>query len=571
MEEDQEHKHVCKFCDKSFPCGRSLGGHMRSHMKNTSAKAKEKINKKNTICSSVDGGNNSNSTFMVDFEAGGGHGVYGLRENPKKSWRLSDFSDGNLMQNQVCKECGKGFQSCKALFGHMRCHVERERVSINNSLQEDSWTGENQKLVMDSQSDNEAVAPKRRRRTRRTRYKSTTTTTTSSSSFSLVNASTDNNSEIEQEQEEVAICLMMLSRDVGYWGGLDSVVDSSDNNSVVLEVRSSVITKNIEEIKDFNGEKSTVKMKKPREKKLESSTWESGNAGLKRKISELGGFTFGLKKVESEVSVDVFFGKDDFERHKTDSEAVFKVFDDELGKVSNNEDRIKCTDTEVMKNLIKEADEQGDSVFLEYNSSKKTKYNSEEGKNSPKKIKYDALDSEIGKISSKKSKYECTTCNKVFHSYQALGGHKASHKKIKSCFSSKIESSETSIETEVSPDPTVESKLIKSCSNESPIKREREISCIAKKSKHECPICFKVFPSGQALGGHKRSHLIENAEVRGNQNTVIQQQIPEIHDLLDLNLPAPIEEETKDQIGFNPWWVGSNHNSHEPPVGMISH
>ena len=63
-----------------------------------------------------------------------------------------------------------------------------------------------------------------------------------------------------------------------------------------------------------------------------------------------------------------------------------------------------------------------------------------------------------------------------------------------------------------------------------------------KKSKgHECPICFRVFKSGQALGGHKRSHFLGNHEHR---TLVIQQQhqvAHEMHTLIDLNLPAPID------------------------------
>ncbi|KAI9086115.1 hypothetical protein K1719_031948 [Acacia pycnantha] len=34
------------------------------------------------------------------------------------------------------------------------------------------------------------------------------------------------------------------------------------------------------------------------------------------------------------------------------------------------------------------------------------------------------------KSSNRRGKFECTTCNKIFDSYQALGGHRASHKKI---------------------------------------------------------------------------------------------------------------------------------------------
>ena len=85
------------------------------------------------------------------FELGGQSG-YGLRENPKKTWRLVG-SKVNSKQDQICKQCGKGFQSLKALCGHMACHSERERV-----LKDDhSWTGEND-------SDTEAEAPRRSKR-----------------------------------------------------------------------------------------------------------------------------------------------------------------------------------------------------------------------------------------------------------------------------------------------------------------------------------------------------------------------------------------------------------------------
>eukprot|EP01018_Ginkgo_biloba_P035813 Gb_01024 [translate_table: standard] len=47
--------------------------------------------------------------------------------------------------------------------------------------------------------------------------------------------------------------------------------------------------------------------------------------------------------------------------------------------------------------------------------------------------------------------YECKTCNKVFHSFQALGGHRASHNKIKGFSSSKINMQEEhkSLEKEI--------------------------------------------------------------------------------------------------------------------------
>ncbi|XP_043723554.1 uncharacterized protein LOC122670662 isoform X2 [Telopea speciosissima] len=553
MEEYQELKHVCKFCRKSFPCGRSLGGHMRSHVTMNSADTDEKLSKRNSASASANGGSKNSNSF-VGFEAGV-HAGYGLRENPKKTWRLSDPNDDMIRQDKTCKECGKEFQSWKALFGHMRCHSEKEKERVsNNSLEDDSWTGENQKLVMDSQSDNEGAAPRRRRRSRRMRNKNATSVL-----------------EIEQEQEEVAMCLMMLSRDVGQWGGLDFVAESSDTNSVVLEARtrSSALYKRIpgkggRDLACDDGDETlqSLKMKKPRDKKLESV------------ISNSGFFRGGLKKVESEVSVDGLLRNDEVEA--------------ELGKdFSSNrknyrkKSKLDYSEAELGKDCIEESGmDRTDSELGKYTSSKRSKnevYYTEFGGDSSKKMRYDTSHSEICRETQRRSRFQCTTCNKTFHSYQALGGHRASHKKVKGCFTSRIESSENSIETDVSPDPTADSKLNKTCSNETPIEEQEqdgvaiaETSNGSKKSKgHECPICFKVFASGQALGGHKRSHLLGGSESGVNQTIVIQKQLPEVRDLLDLNLPAPIEEETSGHMNFNPWWV-RNNSKHEPLVGLIS-
>lgn len=68
--------------------------------------------------------------------------------------------------------------------------------------------------------------------------------------------------------------------------------------------------------------------------------------------------------------------------------------------------------------------------------------------------------------------YSCAVCNKSFPSYQALGGHKASHRKPAAGNGNPV--------GDPAPDP---------------ISRT-----------HECSICHKCFPTGQALGGHKRRH-----------------------------------------------------------------
>ena len=87
--------------------------------------------------------------------------------------------------------------------------------------------------------------------------------------------------------------------------------------------------------------------------------------------------------------------------------------------------------------------------------------------------------------SAAKLNYKCSVCNKAFSSYQALGGHKASHRKGSGGgedHQSTSSTTTTSATTTAAGAPNGTGK------------------------SHECSICHKTFPSGQALGGHKRCH-----------------------------------------------------------------
>ncbi|MCL7043581.1 hypothetical protein MKW94_007412 [Papaver nudicaule] len=566
MEEEHEFKHICKYCKKRFPCGRSLGGHMRSHM-NTSTEIEEVI--------------------MVGYDQNGGGTThtagYGLRENPKKTWRIDS---GSRQRDNLCGKCGKGFQSWKAYLTHMESYHSQmddersqrleefgEEVVEVADDEEDSWSDhenhrkleESQNLVMDSQSDNEAAAPKRRR-SKRTRYKNTNTIITPSTNNNTTSCLTVANSsvsEISNEQEDVAMCLMMLSRDASGYNPseLNCLVESSDNNSLFLEAKSLSLTMRTSE-NELNNEKKKLKGKK-----------KLGITRFDGKRSELGdcyasGFSRnGTRNGESEVSAS--FGEEgEFKKPK---------FDDEFEKSSYTRNRAngKSTRVELGKNLSREVENQSSFKYGKFNSSKRAKmdfYEDELDRDTRKKAKYDGSDSEFCKTSSKKSKYKCTTCNKYFPSYQALGGHRASHKKIKGCSASKVDVSETSIETDLSPDPATDD--FKSRNNENvsefEVTASVETSPGLKKNKHECPICFKVFSSGQALGGHKRSHLVGGSDTRNSPTIVIQQRLPVMRDLLDLNLPAPNDEEANNgDVGYEPWWVGNSHK-HEQLVGLIS-
>ncbi|XP_039164466.1 zinc finger protein ZAT11-like [Eucalyptus grandis] len=76
--------------------------------------------------------------------------------------------------------------------------------------------------------------------------------------------------------------------------------------------------------------------------------------------------------------------------------------------------------------------------------------------------------------------FECKTCNRRFSSFQALGGHRASHKKPR----------------------LLETMKLEDCT-------KLALGSMAKPKMHECSMCGLKFASGQALGGHMRRHRAE--------------------------------------------------------------
>ncbi|KAA8529363.1 hypothetical protein F0562_033838 [Nyssa sinensis] len=348
----------------------------------------------------------------------------------------------------------------------MASHSEKER-----GLKDDhSWSSENQKLVMDSHSDTEAEVPNQGKRQASKRYKSSLSVANGSSSVSG----------IEQEQEEVAKCLMMLSRDSGNWGGVNSVAESSDTDSVILETKSSSIDMRISRKEAFScicdGDENVL-IRNLGERELKSGDLDAEFVQVDN--SHSGYFRNEAKKVESDGSVDGFLRNDELKNPKAEGRTRLKVFDAKLGKGLN---RFKCRGTELRKDLIKEKghDEAGiASNLVKYDSRKRTRN--------------DYNDLEVCKNAQKRSKYEsCSNKNPNFQDLSCNVGRKIKPKKSKG---------------------------------------------------HECPICLKVFKSGQALGGHKRSHFLGGSENKSSQTLVIKQEIPQFPELLDLNLPAPVEDE----------------------------
>ncbi|CAH9058001.1 unnamed protein product [Cuscuta europaea] len=108
------------------------------------------------------------------------------------------------------------------------------------------------------------------------------------------------------------------------------------------------------------------------------------------------------------------------------------------------------------------------------------------GATAPDPGKKQRVESEAAAAADQELSYKCTVCDKSFCSYQALGGHKASHRKHILGADESHPSTSASITVAVAGS---------------------NVSALNPTGKpHECSICHKSFPTGQALGGHKRRH-----------------------------------------------------------------
>ncbi|XP_059430969.1 zinc finger protein ZAT12-like [Corylus avellana] len=122
---------------------------------------------------------------------------------------------------------------------------------------------------------------------------------------------------------------------------------------------------------------------------------------------------------------------------------------------------------------------------------------------------------DITKNSPRPRAFVCKTCDRQFPSFQALGGHRASHKKPR------LMAGDLFHHMPALP---------------------------AKPKTHECPVCGLEFAIGQALGGHMRRHkavMREGLLINHHRPVPVMKKSSSKRVLcLDLNL-APVENDLK--------------------------
>ncbi|KDP27220.1 hypothetical protein JCGZ_19919 [Jatropha curcas] len=542
MDQDQEKKHACKLCNKSFLSGRLLSGHMRIHVLAGKGSAKEEINLEN-----------------------GNMGIegYGLRENPKKSWKFSGLKNDNgtesveeIMQCRVCgkqfesqrslhghmrhcsekkgiccKECGRGFKTLRSLTGHMRLHSDKYRVSTKESRTSSSRPN----LVVMALSDTDTVSLVRKKRSNRIRYK-----VTPNSSFSSLNESISG-FEVEQEVEEVAMCLMMLSRGVCDWDEFKSVSESLDNGSVYSGDKSLYQNKRNERSEDgdcvFEGNEF-FKKKKPRGDNLDP--FVSDSKDLTYECSKL---KFPIGSFYQEIDSKKLKLEEEFGFLPCDTDEIEKGIEDEI-----DSNRIESESTQEFTQEVDlgslDAELVKDDSYTEIISSTSD---------------FDNVDN-----SKKKSQFRCKICNKLFSSHQALGGHQTFHRTTRNSVVLKIEQRQE-IQSNCLPEKIV-------CIKDSVEEEVNRVTVTSNRSKkrqeYKCDICSRSFISGQALGGHKRAH---HSKPKEEQSMAIKEEAhnPNISNALHINLRDMLDEENSHEIGFNSCWGVSSYK-HDPLLNLVA-
>ncbi|KAI8553089.1 hypothetical protein RHMOL_Rhmol06G0318000 [Rhododendron molle] len=470
---------VCNVCNKGFSSGKALGGHMRVHVQ---ANKELKTNSSST--------NDGRSSV-------GGCGVGGGKT--------------------ICSLCGKDFPSMKSLFGHMRCHPERE------------WRG----IQPPPQAKNSPI--------------SSSVSDPESEQFQHM---ADEDSVTDLTESLPSWCVKAKRGRKGLVTEEEKLFDAVEDLMRLAQgdsLESGLTHKNRVDGYDFEAEKSNSLIEID-SKKRRIQEKDCCHPVKKLRMDERGP-THEVKKMEK-------LGKGKAPVLK--NEYMEKSVDESDGEKSGRSDStIPCEEQLIVSYKYREST----------NTKKKRKKLKLRDVESVRESNLIPFDDQVNRTvetvaaaAAPPDKYKCSTCSKCFPTHQALGGHRSSHNKVRIISQNMDESSiaagEGTGELEANPMSRAEAK--KEDEGAGSLK-----PVLVGESNHQCKICNKVFPTGQALGGHKRCHWTGSADQVGVPNQAGspgeasqtgQRKILEI----DLNeLPATEDEED----GYDYYASNSSHAS----------
>nr|XP_027124064.1 uncharacterized protein LOC113740730 [Coffea arabica] len=402
-----------------------------------------------------------------------------LKFNKSVKFKRDGSSSDAAARETICSICGKDFPSRKSLFGHMRCHPDRE------------WRG--------------MEPPKEQGKIPREHPQS----------LSILDDDDDEEEEAEEEESLETIIRLIIIWSVKGKRGRECPRVLLDTYPYCEEEE--------QKIQDAVDQLISLAYKQNK---------HDGSSTRRGQIKEGRNSASGLKKKRvddpvhpARVRTDYPVKKRRFSEIDTDSEETVDGLSDKgkrkdpmkpessveispssqsrhtvIGKISGRSNHFSAHELDKM-----ELEKQNHCFYDDCKKGNVGVKNKRRGpkttpKNSETEVELTPLDQKLDGEESTPEKFRCSTCDKTFSSHQALGGHRSSHNKFKATVQNTADGS--------SPFPfghENRANLVSQTAVENDEIKGVEASKFAE-NIHECTLCKKTFPSGQALGGHKRCH-----------------------------------------------------------------